>query len=124
MATALTFGTTILDSGDLISLNISQEFKINELPTINSQTITNPGNLSPRMVRVTARFTNNAGTKFNTWFDLFLTRALENLTMPTRTLGLFYFSSINIDATELANDRDFLRLDVTLEFTQYFNFSS
>lgn len=122
MTTLLTYDTVTLQSSEVISFTYNRDFKINNASTVGDKEITQPGNLSPTIIKVEAQIRDNASVKFTSWIQKLSDKPLFDLLFLTRNFGKYYLSSLDISSDEFGDDGNILRFDMSLTFINNQNF--
>lgn len=122
MTTLLTYDTVTLDTSEIINFSYNREFKISNSATVGDREITQPGNLSPTIIKIEAYIRNNASTKFTAWVQKLSEKPLYDLLFLTRNFGKYYLSSLDISSNELGDDGDVLRFSMSITFINNQNF--
>ena len=122
MTTLLTYDTVTLDTSEIINFSYNREFKISNSSTVGDKEITQPGNLSPTVIKIEAYIRDNASTKFTNWTQKLSEKPLYDLIFLTRNFGKYYLSSLDISSDELGDDGDVLRFSMSVTFINNQNF--
>lgn len=122
MTTLLTYDTVTLDTSEILNFSYNREFKISNSPTVGDKEITQPGNLSPTMIKIEAYIRDNASIKFTAWVQKLSEKPLYDLLFLGRNFGKYYLSSLDISSDELDDNGDVLRFSMSITFINNQNF--
>jgi hypothetical protein len=112
-----------LESGEIISINVSKGFQIITTDTMSLYEITQAGTTKATRIKVSAEIRNNADNKFDSWTNLIGIKPSETLTILGRNWGNFFLETLETDISDLAPDNGILLMKMDLTFVQVVDFS-
>lgn len=120
--TILTYDNLTLHSSELLTFNISSEFAITRQGTVNDREITQPGNVRPLEINITAKVSENGMDKMINWRDKPLSKPLYNLILFDLNWGGYYLTNVEINTNELDDVGKILRFKMAIVFLQNISF--